>query len=83
MYGLQYDRRTIKQLRPIPAPNTARILAAIEILRQNPRRPGVEKMAGREEYRIRVGDYRVLFTIDDAQRLITMYRIKHRRDVYR
>jgi len=83
MYGLRYDRRTLKELRPIPAPDTTRILAAIESLKQEPRRHGVEKMAGSEGYRIRVGDYRVLFTIDDAQQLITVYRIKHRREAYR
>ena len=83
MYGLRYDRRTLKDLRPIPSPDTARILAAIESLKEQPRRHGVEQMACSEGYRIRVGDYRVLFTIDDAQRLITVYRIKHRRDVYR
>jgi mRNA interferase RelE/StbE len=83
MYGLRYDRRAIKQLRPIPPPETTRILAVIERLKHDPRRHGVEKMVDREGYRIRVGDYRILFTIDDTQRLITIYRIKHRRDVYR
>ena len=83
MYGLRYDRRTLKELRPIPAPETARILAAIESLKEQPRRHGVEKMASSEGYRVRVGHYRILFTIDDAQQLITVYRIKHRRDAYR
>lgn len=83
MYGLRYDRRTLKELRPIPAPDTARILAAIDTLRQEPRRPGVEKLAGGEGYRVRVGDYRVLFTIDDVSKLISIYRIKHRREAYR
>ena len=83
MYGLRYDRRTLKELRQIPAQETARILSVIETLKQQPRRHGVEKMSGSEGYRVRVGDYRILFTIDDAQRLMTVYRIKHRRDVYR
>ncbi|MBI4596863.1 MAG: type II toxin-antitoxin system RelE/ParE family toxin [Candidatus Omnitrophica bacterium] len=83
MYGLRYDRRTLKELRPIPARDTARILSVVETLKDNPRRHGVEKMAGSEGYRIRIGDYRVLFTIDDVQRLVTVYRIKHRREVYR
>ncbi len=53
-------------------------------LEQEPRPPGVEKLAGRpNSWRIRVGEYRILYEIDDAARKVSVFRIAHRRDVYR
>ena len=83
MYGLRHDRRVLKDLRSIPQRDIAHILTAVETLKQQPRRHGVEKLVGVEGYRLRVGHYRILFTIDDAARLISIYRIKHRREAYR
>ena len=83
MYRLVYDQRIEKDLRPIPAPQRRIILQWIEPLATEPRRPQVEKLTGVDGYRLRVGDYRVLFTIDDRVKLVTIYRIKHRREAYR
>lgn len=53
-------------------------------LESEPRPSGVEKLSGRQNsWRIRVGDYRILYAIDDAQRRIAVYRIAHRREAYR
>ncbi|MBI3006256.1 MAG: type II toxin-antitoxin system RelE/ParE family toxin [Ignavibacteriales bacterium] len=49
----------------------------------NPRPFGVQKLFGENGYRIRVGRYRVLFEVHDGQRKVFIYRIKHRKDVYR
>lgn len=56
----------------------------ISNLEKEPRPQGAKKLLGKGDcYRIRSGDYRILYTIDDKQKLVTMYRIRHRREVYR
>ncbi|MEE8391369.1 MAG: type II toxin-antitoxin system RelE/ParE family toxin [Anaerolineae bacterium] len=62
-----------------------RVVSAILALRQDPRPSGVRKLKGKGEegWRIRVGQYRVVYQIDDNLRQITIYRVRHRRDVYR
>jgi mRNA interferase RelE/StbE len=60
-------------------PNFSRLLT----LENDPRPYGVKKLQGEEAYRLRVGDYPVLYTIDDTEMLVTIYAIGHRRDVYR
>ncbi len=61
----------------------ARLSEAIDDLQANPRPPGARKLSGREGWRIRKGDWRVLYVIDDATHRIRVYRIGNRRDVYR
>jgi mRNA interferase RelE/StbE len=60
-----------------------RLRAAIDALAVEPRPRGAEKLAGRDDYRIRVGDYRVVYAVDDRDRLVLVARIAHRREVYR
>jgi mRNA interferase RelE/StbE len=60
-----------------------RVRLAIDGLSANPRPVGCAKLAGRDDYRIRVGDHRVVYAVDDAERLIMVARIAHRREVYR
>lgn len=60
-----------------------RVAERIEDLAANPRLHGAEKLSGAEGYRLRVGDYRVLYTINDAAQVVTIYRVKHRREAYR
>ena len=83
MYQLVYDQRIEKDLRVIPKPQRQLILQRVELLSAAPRRPQVEKLTGIDGYRLRVGVYRVLFTIDDALKLVTIYRIRHRKEAYR
>jgi len=61
----------------------SRIASAIDNLADEPRPPGATKLAGRGDYRIRVGDYRIVYAVDDEERLVLIARIAHRRDVYR
>ncbi|GHV66653.1 RelE/StbE family addiction module toxin [Bacteroidia bacterium] len=61
----------------------APILAAIERLGNNPHPAGCKKLSGRSGYRIRVGNYRVIYTIEDNQLTVTVIAIGHRKDVYR
>ncbi len=67
----------------LPNQLVARLFLRIESLADNPRPPGCKKMQGGDrQWRIRVGDYRAVYTIDDAALLVEITRIRHRRDVY-
>jgi len=55
----------------------------IGILADNPRPPGCEKLSGQERYRIRQGDYRILYEVDESQQVVIVVKIGHRREVYR
>jgi mRNA interferase RelE/StbE len=72
-----------KELRDLPTRFIARITPRLENLAANPRPPGCKKLKGGDkEWRIRVGDYRVVYTIDDAMLLVEVTRIRHRSAVY-
>jgi mRNA interferase RelE/StbE len=60
-----------------------RVTAKILSLEMNPRPSGVRKLQGTEGYRVRVGDYRVLYTVDDPSRTVVVYSVAHRREAYR
>jgi mRNA interferase RelE/StbE len=61
-----------------------RVAARLQTLAIEPRPPGVLKLRGREnQWRLRVGDYRILYEVDDAAKLVRILRIAHRREVYR
>lgn len=72
-----------KEIRHLPRNVRERVNSAILALREEPRPPGVCKLRGEEGWRIRVGDYRVVYRIDDGLCEVTVYRVRHRRDVYR
>ena len=82
-YHVLLKRSAEKELKKLPDQLHDKIVANLQDLKGNPRPPGVKKLSGREGYRIRVGDYRVLFMIDDANKAVEVYAIRHRRDVYR
>lgn len=84
MYHLRLKRTAEADLRRLPAPLFDRINERILELRENPRPPGVRKLQGAVEgWRIRVGDYRVIYQIDDVEQKVTIVRVRHRRDVYK
>ena len=60
-----------------------RVGEAIDALSADPRPSGAVKLAGRDDYRIRVGDHRIVYAVDDAGRIVLVARIAHRREVYR
>ena len=82
-YELLIKRPAAKELEALPLRDRRRIVNRIQALANDPRAPGAEKLSGDEKYRVRQGDYRVLYEIDDAARTVTVVRIGHRRDVYR
>lgn len=82
-YQIQIKQSAEKELNALPARTRRRIIERILQLENNPRRLGVEKLQGQEAYRLRVGNYRVLLTIDDTKKTVMIYAVGHRRDVYR
>lgn len=83
VYQLRATRRASKELQKLPAQIQQRIREAIYELADNPRPPGCKKLQGRDDYRITVGDYRVIYEIDDDNQVVTIWRVGHRKGVYR
>ena len=83
-YRIEFTPSAARAFRKLPAPIQGRIAPKIDALAVNPRPHGVEKMGGYENrYRVRVGEYRVIYVISDGPRLVTVAVIGHRREVYR
>jgi len=82
-YKLLIKASAAQELEALPAKERKRIISRILRLASNPRPPGTEKLSGEEKHRLRQGDYRILYSIDDAGRSVTVVKIGHRRDVYR
>jgi mRNA interferase RelE/StbE len=82
-FELRLKPSVAKDLHGIPQEDVRRILARIETLRENPRPPGSEKLSGQERYRVRQGNYRILYTVADAEVVVEIVKIGHRREVCR
>jgi len=85
-YAFRWRERAVRQLRTIPQSAALTILRAIAPLGEDPRRPDadIKKMAGYgDRYRLRVGDYRVIYEIADEQLIILVVGVGHRRETYR
>jgi mRNA interferase RelE/StbE len=82
-YTVELLPAAVRQLRRLPAATRARIVARLAELETNPRPPGAVKLANEELWRIRVGDYRIIYEIHDDRLLVLVVRIGHRKDVYR
>jgi mRNA interferase RelE/StbE len=82
-YRIVITRSAAKELEDIPRKDRAKIVAKIQTLASDPRPSGSEKLAGDDKYRLRQGNYRVLYHIDDDAIVVTVVRIAHRREVYR
>ncbi|NIA16059.1 MAG: type II toxin-antitoxin system mRNA interferase toxin, RelE/StbE family [Nitrospiraceae bacterium] len=83
-YQIEWKRSALKEFRRLPASVQRRVFQAIEKLAENPYPHGGVKLTGStRSYRLRVGDYRVVYTVESALLRIEIVRIRHRRDVYR
>lgn len=83
-YRIELDRRVKKDVKSVPPQDMERIKAAISNLSSNPRPPGCKKLKGKNYhyFRIRVGDYRIVYTIEDQVLLIIIVRVGHRKEIY-
>jgi mRNA interferase RelE/StbE len=82
-YRLLIKPSAATELEDLPVKDRKRVAVKIRRLGSNPRPDGVEKLSGQEKYRLRQGDYRVLYSIDDTQLTVVIVRIGHRREVHR
>ena len=82
-YRLEIKRSAAKELEVLPAKDRGRVVARIQALAVDPRPASAEKLSGQERYRVRQGDYRMLYEIQDEVLLIVVVKIGNRRDVYR
>ena len=83
MYKIELRRPAHKDLKEIPIGYIRLIVKHIDSLEQNPRPTDSKKLKGDAGYSLQIGTYRVLYDIDDKLQVVTIYRIKHRRDAYR
>ncbi len=83
-YTVIIENKAQKEYFKVPPPHDKALKKAIDSLESEPRPQGVKKLVGtREGYRVRVGPFRILYTIDDRHKIVTIYRIRHPREAYR
>lgn len=82
-YTVEIKRSAEKEMESLPREIHTRVTAKIVSLEMNPRPTGIRKLQGTEGYRLRVGDYRVLYTVDDRAQTVVIYSVAHRREAYR
>ena len=83
-YSIEWKASAAKELRKLPEQAIARILSAVEALANTPRPDGVRKLTGSENtYRIRIGEYRVVYNIIDRRLVIEIIRVRDRKEAYK
>ena len=84
MYEVYLERRAERDLKKLSAADFNRIVTRIKALADDPRPEGCRKITGSSsDWRIRIGEYRVIYEIDEKSRIVSVIRIRHRREVYR
>jgi len=80
-YRLFIKPSAVKDIEALPKKDRGRVVAKIQSLTGNPRPPGCEKVSGHELYRMRQGNYRILYIVHDADLVVVVIKIGHRREV--
>ena len=84
---MKYEIRILhsaeKEMDKLPTVVHSRISNRILSLENNPRPRGAKKLSGRDEYRLRVGNYRILYTVSDSESAVIIIAVGHRREIYR
>lgn len=84
MYRVFLERAAERDLKSLPSKLHNRVISALQKLAREPRPSGCRKLTGSDhDWRIRVGEYRVVYEIDDTAQVIRVNRVRHRREVYR
>ncbi len=81
-YRIELRPAAVRALKRLDPPSRRRVQGAIALLATDPRPPSARALRGRPGFRVRVGDYRILYTIEDEILLIVVVTVGHRRDVY-
>ena len=82
-YRIEIKSSAVKEIKKLPTSDLKKVLAKIESLAENPRPHDSVKLSGEEKYRIRSGDYRILYMIEDAVLVVYVVKIGHRKDIYK
>lgn len=82
-YNISFKKSVAKDLRNIPNTDIKRILGRIDALANNPRAEYCIKLSGQERYRVRQGDYRIIYEINDGRLVILVIAVGHRSSVYK
>jgi mRNA interferase RelE/StbE len=82
-YSVRVLASAEKELRAVPKPLLKRLAARLRALAGDPRPNGSEKLSGEERYRVRQGDWRIVYSIDDGKKQVVVVKIGHRREIYR
>ena len=84
MYDVFVERTAERDLTSLPTSIFNRIVPRMRALAENPRPSGCHKLAGpKNDWRIRISDYRVVYEVNDARKIVRIFRVRHRREVYR
>jgi mRNA interferase RelE/StbE len=82
-YEVRLAPAAVRQLRKLDPPGRRRVQAAIDLLAEDPRPPGARQLVGGAgEWRVRTGDFRIIYDIRDRELLVLVVKVGHRRDVY-
>jgi len=82
-YRITIKKSAAKELEALPKKDLQRIVKRIRALADEPRSHGSHKLSGQEQYRVRQGDYRIVYSIEDKDSLVDIFKIGHRREIYR
>jgi mRNA interferase RelE/StbE len=80
---VQFETAAKKQLLCLDSGLQRRIMSKLETLKANPRGSGAIKLSGSSSWRVRVGDYRIIYDIQDSQLIVSVIKLGHRREIYR
>jgi len=82
-YKIEIKKSAAKEIKKLPSQDLKKVLVKIAALSENPRPHDSVKLTVEEKYRIRYGDYRILYSIEEAALVVYVVNVAHRRDVYR
>jgi mRNA interferase RelE/StbE len=82
-YKILIKPSAVKEIEAVPKKDRLRIIKRIRALAADPRPPGSEKLSGDDKYRIRQGNYRIVYSVSDEVILVIVVKVGHRKDIYR
>ncbi len=82
-YNIEIKKSAVKEIEHLPAKDIKGVLAKIHELANNPRPHGSQKLSNQERYRIRYGNYRIVYAIEDDVLIVIVVKVGHRKDIYR
>ena len=82
-YKIVIKPSAVKELSKLPKKELRKVSEKIQSLAEDPRPMGCQKLSGQERYRIRQGDYRIVYSIEDEIKIVRVVKVGHRREVYR